>query len=1000
MGRVARERSRHVARFLCAVAMLVCSIVLPGTRAHAQVVPNARYRTLDTPHFRIHYTPDLDSLARRTAVSAERAWVRLSRELVAPRGPVDLVIGDNVDYSTGFATTYPSNRITLYATPPLQGTLRNYADWLDLVVTHELTHIFHLDRSRGIWRLAQRVFGRNPALFPNAYSPSWLTEGLAVYYETRLTGSGRLAGTAHRVQALAAAAGGGSPGLDQLSAATPAFPGGSSAYVWGSLAVEQLATRGGDAGVRRFVDGSAGQIIPFRLNHVARNAFGETFSTAWARWRDSLAREAEELRVDSAFTLVGKAAWDAAAPRWTTKGAAVAWPATFPRAVPALWIADSTGHLRRVARRNTLDVNAPRLDGGFVYAQLEFTDPFHVRSDLWLADAGGDRRRLTHDARLLQPDVSADGAIVAVQIVDGTTRLVRLSERDVRLEALTTTHADTQWSEPRWGAGAELVAVRRIRGGRAEVVRIDSARVVTVLASSDRVEASPSWSRDGCAVYSVTDRRGQPEPLRVPLPCAGDARPTLALIGAAPGTAGIVALDADAWSQDDERLAAIGIGATGFRLALREGASSATDVVAAVGDSLGDARIALLDTAAHDAAGAPSHAYSPWRMLVPRWWLPLVGETDEGTTMLGAYSSGSDIVGKHLWAAQAAVPLSHPEEWEGGLSWRWRGLGQPAIDLSVVQEWDAGGVRARSGDSVVRVGRFARSDRVASVGATIVRPRIYSNASLSAGAEYEWVGAVRTDPDSLLGRLPADAIEPFALPGAYVAATWSALQRAPQAVSAEDGVSIGTTYRERWQGAYDLPNGRTVVGVLRGYKSLDLPGYAKHVLATRISGAWASDASLESFDVGGTSGSSLEVLPGITVGDASRTFGVRGFPPGYLSGNQAFGSALEYRAPLLLANRGVDVSPFYLSRTGLTLFGEAASAWCVRTSRRECVDLPDNRPWIASLGAEVWLDASASYDVPYRVRFGVAAPVRSQGDAGSSPEWLDPHLYISFGAAF
>ena len=52
-----------------------------------------------------------------------------------------------------------------------------------MVVTHELTHIFHLDRTRGIWSLGQHVFGRAAPRFRTSTQPSWLTEGLAVYEE-------------------------------------------------------------------------------------------------------------------------------------------------------------------------------------------------------------------------------------------------------------------------------------------------------------------------------------------------------------------------------------------------------------------------------------------------------------------------------------------------------------------------------------------------------------------------------------------------------------------------------------------------------------------------------------------------------------------------------------------------------------------------------------------------------------------------------------------------
>lgn len=992
------------------VLATLAATLLAATTASAQLVPNAEYRTLETPHFCVHYTRDLDSLARRAAVSAERAYARLARELVPPRGPLDLVVADNVDYSNGYATPFPTNRMVVYATPPVEGALRNYADWLDLVVTHELVHVFHLDRTRGIWRLGQRVFGRNPALFPNTYSPSWLTEGLAVYYETRLTGSGRLAGTAHRVQALAAAAGGASPRLDQLSGATPAFPGGSTAYVWGSLAVEQLAASSDSMGVRRFIDATARQLVPFRLNRAARGAFGTSFTAAWSGWRDSVAGIAGALRTDSSWRFIGGPAWDAAAPRWTGDGTTVSWPATFPREVPALWIADTAGRLRRAGRRNTLDVNAPRPGGGFVYGQLDFVDPFRVRADLWAVDADGDRRRLTRGARLLQPDVRADGRIVAVQIVGGTTRLVQLSERDPRVVALTTTHADTQWSEPRWGGeqGSEIAAIRRVRGGRAEVVRLDTTGLATVVSASDRVEASPSWHGTGCDLWSVSDRGGQPLPVTSAAPCGGAGTVLVALVGIAPGTAGVVALDANRAASRDSallhRLAAVGIGARGYRLMTRRLDWSATPgtTLPARGDSLDAARLALADTLGQGAALGRTSDYSPWRLLVPRWWLPLLDETELGTTMLGGYSSGSDIVGRHLWGAELLVPVRHSEEIEGALTWRYRGLGQPAIDLGFVQQWLRDTLRLTDPETGAAARyRVARAERTASLGLSIVRPRIYTSASLSAGGEIEWFDPLRTEPRTRVGQLNPVLFRRRSIPGAYVSAAWSALQRAPQAVSPEDGVSVGATYRERWQRDFGRANGRWAIGTLRAYKSVPLPGYAKHVLAARGSAGWANAASTMDFDAGGTSGASLEALPGLAIGDASRAFGVRGFSPGTLSGNRAAGGTLEYRAPLRLANRGLGVSPLYLARTGVTLFGDGATAWCGDVSALfVCRSGATPRTLLASVGAELWLDASATYDIPYRVRLGLASPVRERARSRVAEQPVPLLTYFSFGASF
>ena len=60
-------------------------------------------------------------------------------------------------FPNGYATVFPSNRITLYLSSPASeiGPGR-YDEWLRLVITHELTHIFHLDRADGVWARSRR----------------------------------------------------------------------------------------------------------------------------------------------------------------------------------------------------------------------------------------------------------------------------------------------------------------------------------------------------------------------------------------------------------------------------------------------------------------------------------------------------------------------------------------------------------------------------------------------------------------------------------------------------------------------------------------------------------------------------------------------------------------------------------------------------------------------------------------------------------------------------
>ena len=103
------------ARAALATLLVLCARATP---AAGQPVPHDAWRTIATEHFRVHFTPPLEAAARRAASQAEVAWQGLAAELRAPRGVIDLVIADNVDFTNGFATPFPTNRIVIYATPP------------------------------------------------------------------------------------------------------------------------------------------------------------------------------------------------------------------------------------------------------------------------------------------------------------------------------------------------------------------------------------------------------------------------------------------------------------------------------------------------------------------------------------------------------------------------------------------------------------------------------------------------------------------------------------------------------------------------------------------------------------------------------------------------------------------------------------------------------------------------------------------------------------------
>ena len=132
--------------------LISAALLLIGAAPLSGQDPSRHYETIGTPHFRVSFTTPLEAVARRVAANAERAYGQLSGELHPPRGPIDVLVTDDFDFSNGSATMYPTNRIIVYAMPPVnEFSLRYTTDWAQIAATHELTHIFQRDRVRGVW---------------------------------------------------------------------------------------------------------------------------------------------------------------------------------------------------------------------------------------------------------------------------------------------------------------------------------------------------------------------------------------------------------------------------------------------------------------------------------------------------------------------------------------------------------------------------------------------------------------------------------------------------------------------------------------------------------------------------------------------------------------------------------------------------------------------------------------------------------------------------------
>ena len=959
--------------------------------AQATVRPDLTWQSLEAPHVRVVFEPGLEALARRVVDVAESAYVALARELTPPRGRIDLILADNVDYANGAATPFPSNRIVLYARPPVeQLALRPHEDWMRLLVTHEMAHIFHLDRVRGLWALGQRVFGRAAPLFPNAYAPSWVLEGLAVHYESRLGGGGRLRGSEFPAVARAAALDGVLPPLDALSADTPRFPLGHSVYVYGAFAM----TRGDSTMLRRFVEESSTRLFVSRLDARARAAFGLTFRARWEAWRDSVTRDAAGLPESPPVSVRSREGYTARYPRFVDD-TVLRFVADEARRVPGFYEARDAGRARRIGRRNSVDVTTPGY-GGVIAAELDYTDPYTVRSDLTLERSSlGGRARLGIGQRLSHPDLHRPtGQLIAVRTRPGTTDLVRLEGPEAIPRPLVMGSLDETWGDPRWSrSGAQVAAVRWRRGGTLAVVVLDTTgRASMTFAPRPRtpgwltVLSSPVFEPGDTTLLFVSDHEGRAMVYR------GDVRT---------GAIGLVwetrtALQTPDVSPSGARIAAVELRGDGFHVVTRETPVvplRAEPPVASDAAERGADSGAERDAPTSAGASGEAEPYTSAGELVPTWWLPVAGPSGPGSWSLGLMTSARDLIGRHAYALSWARDLERPEV-TSTFSYQYAGFGNPVVGVTYASAWQHLPVRQEDGTFAGWLGERTRRG-----GVQVTRQRVGVRWSgwASFGGEVEAVD-YRTDPEPLRTRLANPRFRTTTLAKvAQLSTGFSTMQRPTLSVSVEDGVTASAVLRRRFGGAVDGGDVGEAIGAATGAIALPWPGFARAVLAGRVAGGWTASESQTGFSVGGVNGTSISVLPGLVIGGSPRTFGVRGFDTGALSGTRAAVTSVELRLPLALIGRGVPGSSVFVQKGSLAAFVDGGAAWCDRSVAGSlvCPSPVVPRRWLGSVGGELGVDAALRYDVVYRFRFGAAHPVRGLGSAPSRVG-----LYFSMGSTF
>jgi hypothetical protein len=418
-------------RILLALAAL--AVLSP---AHAAIGPDPGrdWHTADSAHFRVNYATPQRPQAERIADIAERVYARLSRELQwEPSGRIEIVVVDEYDFANGFSTPLPFNETAIFLTPPDDGELLDNSVWLEMLLTHELTHTFHLDKVRGAPSVAQRIFGRNPFFFPNLWQPGWAIEGIATWNEsTPEAGRGRLRGPAFealmRIEHER-----GFKSLSEMNADGRALP-TSKQYLYGVYFYDFLARKYGPDAIYKYIYRYSGN-FPFvaRVDSNPVYATGKHMGELWDEFIADLTQQMTQReaplkatpRADGEVILPANFSIDSLAP--VSDGVlAVVDDGLLRTRLIHINAQGKVQHLANVNAGSRIDVRA---DGKVLDAQPDVCRNYNYYYDLYTWSAAAGMQRQTECGRYRRA-VWMDTQIAALRLEGGISTLSILEQRE------------------------------------------------------------------------------------------------------------------------------------------------------------------------------------------------------------------------------------------------------------------------------------------------------------------------------------------------------------------------------------------------------------------------------------------------------------------------------------------------------------------------------------------------------------------------------------------
>jgi hypothetical protein len=985
------------------------AVVVVSSRAFAIGDPKLDWRTVESPHFRVHHPNTLAPIAERVVRAAEAAHARLTEPLGhAPTTKTEIVLTDDVDSPNGSATALPFNTVRLYATAPEDlSVLGDNDDWLLDLITHEYTHILHLDNISGPASIINAVLGKTYS--PNQIQPRWIIEGLATLTESRETSAGRMRSSLFDMYMRADVLEDHIARLDEMSSNPIRWPNGNIWYLYGSRFLGWITDVYGPNTMRAVSADYGGTVFPWAINRSIRRVTGKTYEELYEGFKDHLRlRYATQMKtVETRGLREGV--------RITHHGRNVMYPRFVPRAARSsdqdelMYWHDDYNDRAGIYRATFSDkhdalTNKPKLFARTRGASVSSFSPtgdlytnssvpwriVYYRDDIYRIAVGAratvgdepERTRLTVGKRATTPDVSPDGQHIAFTINSKSTTYLQIADIDaegnlVNTHDLVPSARFEQAYTPRFSPDGKFVAYSAwTTGGYRDIRLVDVATGSFEQITHDRaVDANPIFSNDGKVLYFASDRTGISNIYAYEIANKALHQVTNVRLGAYQ----------PALSPDGKTLVYVGYTSKGFDLwSMPIEPSRFLDALPAPTDRGNAPPVA-------DNVPMKWSRYNPIGTVLPRNYSVNFGPGTYGNNALTISALGSDVVGLHEVGATVTVDFDAPA---------------PRVSFDYAYKRLPVNLRLRVFHAISPRQNFVANDQQikydergigfsSSLGYAI--PGEFTDQFVSLAYTFskfrDELPYVTFDPTSTVPRIPRGGT----MSTVRASYSFSNVEGSLDAAGSIRGFTIraGVEYAGPPTGSdFTLAS---FDGTITGYIPMPWPG--RHTLALRVGGGVAAGTYADRgyYSVGGYDLKNNSIINQVMTGIYDGSFVLRGYAPRSLSGTSYILQNIEYRFPIIKPDRGLSTLPLYIRRIDGNVFVDYGGAFnqldltaISLFTNRSIISSPDLH---TSAGLEVWMGTTLGYYLDAQFRLGYARGFSSKALANGQ-------LYFVASSAF